>query len=87
MAKRDKDTITLGSGKVYLKTYAAEVPATKADLTALCADANLLGHIKGGAALEYTQETYEEKDDLHRGRGPYEARPYHLERRHAQELD
>lgn len=64
MAKRDKDTITLGSGKVYLKTYADEVPATKTDLTTLCADANLLGHIKGGAALEYTQETYEEKDDL-----------------------
>ena len=64
MAKSDKITITLGSGKVYLKTYTDEVPAAKADLTALCADANLLGHIKGGAALEYTQETYEEKDDL-----------------------
>lgn len=64
MAKRDKKTITLGSGYVYLKEYANEVPATKADLTALCAADNLLGYIKGGASLVYSQETYEEKDDL-----------------------
>lgn len=64
MAKRDKKTITLGSGYAYLKEYADEVPAAKADLTALCVEANLLGYIKGGASLEYTQETYEEKDDL-----------------------
>ncbi len=62
MAKRDKSTITLGSGKIYL--------AETADLTApanivmLCTDNNLLGYIKGGAALEYTDEPYEEKDDL-----------------------
>ena len=30
----------------------------------ICVDGNLLGYIKGGAALEYTEETYEEKDDL-----------------------
>ena len=30
----------------------------------LCVADNLLGYIKGGASLEYTQETYEEKDDL-----------------------
>ena len=64
MAKRDKKTITLGSGYVYLKEYANEVPATKADLTALCAADNLLGYIKSGASLAYSQETYEEKDDL-----------------------
>lgn len=64
MAKRDKKTITLGSGYAYLKEYTDVVPATKDDLTTLCADANLLGYIKGGASLEYTQETYEEKDDL-----------------------
>lgn len=64
MVKRDKKTITLGSGYAYLKEYADEVPAAKADLTALCVEANLLGYIKGGASLEYTQETYEEKDDL-----------------------
>jgi hypothetical protein len=32
----------------------------------LCKPENELGHIKGGAALEYTQEIYEEKDDLGR---------------------
>ena len=60
MAKRAKDTITLGSGKIYLKAYADAMPTVEE----LCVDGNLLGYIKGGAALEYTQETYEEKDDL-----------------------
>lgn len=60
MAKRDKDTITLGSGKAYLLEYADEIPTPEE----ICVPENLLGHIKGGAALEYTQETYEEKDDL-----------------------
>ena len=60
MAKRDTKTITLGSGKIYLQTYAEAMPTT----ATLCVDTNLLGYIKGGAALEYTQETYEEKDDL-----------------------
>lgn len=60
MAKRDKDTITLGSGRLYLMGYADAMP----DVDTICAEENLLGYIKGGAALEYTQETYEEKDDL-----------------------
>jgi hypothetical protein len=60
MAKRDKNTITLGSGKIYIQPYAETMPTVED----LCKDENLLGHIKGGAALEYTQETYEEKDDL-----------------------
>lgn len=60
MAKRDKDTITLGSGKIYLKIFSETMPT----VDELCVDENLLGYIKGGAALEYTQETYEEKDDL-----------------------
>lgn len=60
MAKRDKDTITLGSGKLYLEAFSDTMPT----VTALCKDDNLLGYIKGGAALEYTEETYEEKDDL-----------------------
>ena len=60
MAKRDKSTITLGSGKIYLQAFADAMP-TIADL---CVEDNLLGYIKGGAALEYTEETYEEKDDL-----------------------
>lgn len=60
MAKRSKDTITLGSGKIYLQAYSDTMPT----VDTLCTEANLLGHIKGGASLEYTEETYEEKDDL-----------------------
>ena len=60
MAKRDKSTITLGSGKIYLQTYADTMPTVET----LCKEENLLGYIKGGASLEYTEETYEEKDDL-----------------------
>lgn len=60
MAKRDGKTITLGSGKVYLTPFADSMPT----VDTLCVDDNLLGYIKGGASLEYAQETYEEKDDL-----------------------
>lgn len=60
MAKGDKTKITLGSGKIYLTPYTDSVPTVET----LCVADNLLGYIKGGAALEYTQETYEEKDDL-----------------------
>ena len=62
MPKRDKKTITLGSGLIYLAEYddATGMP----DKDTLCVDDNLLGYIKGGAALEYTEEAYEEKDDL-----------------------
>lgn len=60
MAKRDKDTVTLGSGKIYLQTFSESMPT----VDALCVESNLLGYIKGGASLEYSQETYEEKDDL-----------------------
>ena len=60
MAKRDKNSITLGSGKIYLTDYTESVPT----VDAICTADNLLGYIKGGASLEYTQETYEEKDDL-----------------------
>ncbi len=60
MAKGDKDRIVLGSGKIYLKAYADTMPTVEE----LCVEENRLGYIKGGAALEYTEETYEEKDDL-----------------------
>lgn len=60
MAKRDKNTITLGSGKIYLQAFADDMPTVET----LCTEENLLGYIKGGAALEYTEEPYEEKDDL-----------------------
>jgi hypothetical protein len=60
MAKRDKKNITLGSGKIYLQTFADAMPT----VDELCVEGNLLGYIKGGAALEYTEEPYEEEDDL-----------------------
>ena len=58
--KRTKDTITLGSGYLYMLPYASEMP----DIGTICTSANRVGYIKGGASLEYTQETYEEKDDF-----------------------
>jgi hypothetical protein len=60
MAKRDKNVITLGSGKIYLTDFADTMPTVET----ICVEDNLLGYIKGGAALEYTEEPYEEKDDL-----------------------
>lgn len=60
MAKRDKETITLGSGELYIQEYSDAMP----EVDAICVEGNQLGHIKGGASLEYTMETYEEKDDL-----------------------
>lgn len=61
MAKRDKNVITLGSGKIYAAEFAGDAMPTVEEL---CVEENRLGNIKGGAALEYTEEPYEEKDDL-----------------------
>lgn len=60
MAKRDKKKITLGSGKLYLLAVTDTMPT----VDTLCVEENILGYIKGGAELSYTEETYEEKDDL-----------------------
>lgn len=60
MAKRDKDTITLGSGIPYIMEFTGEMPSH----TEICVEENRLGYVKGGAELTYTEETYEEKDDL-----------------------
>lgn len=60
MAKRGKETITLGSGKLYALLYTGTIPETEA----IEVPANLLGYIKGGAELEYAPEFYEAKDDL-----------------------
>ena len=60
MAKGSKEKIVLGSGDVYIMDYADAMPTVEE----LCVEGNRLGHIKGGASLEYTQETYEEKDDM-----------------------
>ena len=60
MAKRAKENITLGSGKIYVAEYADAMPTVET----ICVADNLLGYVKGGAELSYTEETYEEKDDL-----------------------
>lgn len=60
MAKRDNKTITLGSGHLYLVSFADALPT----VDTICTDDNRLGYIKGGAALTYTMESEEEKDDL-----------------------
>jgi len=60
MGKREKTNITLGSGKIYLAAFESAMPT----VDTLCTADNLLGYIKGGASLEYTEETHEEKDDL-----------------------
>lgn len=61
MGKRSKENITLGSGKAYIAEYTGDAMPSH---TEICEADNLLGYIKGGAELSYTEETYEEKDDL-----------------------
>lgn len=60
MGKRTKENITLGSGKPYIAEFDGEMPS----IEDICKTENLLGYVKGGAELSYTEETYEEKDDL-----------------------
>lgn len=60
MGKRDTEVITLGSGKLYIAEYAGTIPES---LT-LEVTGNLIGHISGGASLEYTPEFYTASDDL-----------------------
>ena len=57
---RGKDTITLGSGIPYIMEFSGSMP----DVDTICTYTNRLGYCKGGAELSYTEETYEEKDDL-----------------------
>ncbi len=58
--KRTKETITLGSGKVYIQEFNGTIPTDK-DLET---DANKYGYIKGGATIEYTPESYTAEDDF-----------------------
>lgn len=58
--KRSKETITLGSGKLFILEHADTIPET----SVLETDANLLGYIKGGASLAYTPTFYDAIDDL-----------------------
>lgn len=54
------DTITLGSGTLYVKEFGGTLP----EVSELKADANRIGYIKGGATLTYSPTYYEASDDL-----------------------
>lgn len=60
MAKRDKDTIPLGSGIPYLMEYTDTIPTPEE----ICTEQYRLGYVQSGASIEYTEETHVEKDDL-----------------------
>lgn len=59
MATKD-EKIVLGSGKLYIDEFTAEIPEN----TIIETDEKLLGLIQGGAELEYKPKFYEAKDDL-----------------------
>lgn len=59
----DKESIVLGSGDLYCTDFQGtdtEIPADSEIET----EDNRLGHIKGGAEIEYAPEFYEAKDDM-----------------------
>lgn len=60
MGKRSKETITLGSGKLYITKFTGELPENET----IEQDTNLAGFIQGGAELEYKPEFYTAEDDL-----------------------
>lgn len=60
MPKRDTKTITVGSAIPYLMEHTDAVPA----IEDICKEEFRLGYIQSGAAVEYTEETTEIKDDL-----------------------
>lgn len=62
MAKRDKNRITLGSGKLYVVLYDSEdgIPED----TVIETEENRLGWIKSGAEVVYTPSFYTAEDDL-----------------------
>lgn len=62
--KRDKKTITLGSGDLYIATFAGKIPTNEE----LETEENLAGYISGGASLEYKPTYYTAKDDSGKAR-------------------
>ena len=60
MSKRDKDKITLGSGKLFVLEFTGTIPENDVIET----EENRIGWIKGGAELSYTPEFYTAEDDL-----------------------
>lgn len=63
--KGSKEKVVLGSGKVYMKVYAGELPETFTGiLTDVMKEENHAGWIKNGASVEYKPSMTTEKDDL-----------------------
>src|SRR5690606_36476543 len=60
MAKRTNETITLGSGKLYVMEFNGTIPENE-DIEK---EENRLAYIKGGAELVYTPEYYTAEDHL-----------------------
>ena len=59
----NKESIVLGSGDLYCTEFTgtnAELPSNEV----LETEENRLGHIKGGAEIEYAPSFYEAKDDM-----------------------
>lgn len=60
--KRTNDTITLGSGNLYIDEFTGVLPK----FSEIENEEKRLAFIKGGATLTYTGEVYETSDDLGR---------------------
>ena len=56
----DKDDVKLGSGDLYIVEFTGEVPED----TTIEVETNKIGHISGGASLEYTNEWKVVSDDM-----------------------
>ena len=54
--------IPIGSGEIFVQEYTGEIPADSVIET----EDNRLGHIEGGASIEYTPTYYNAKDDLNK---------------------
>lgn len=66
MALKDTETFVLGSGELYIAEFDYDVdqmPQIPED-SAIEIPGNKIGHIKGGASLEYTPTLYQVKDDF-----------------------
>lgn len=59
----DRESIVLGSGDLYCTEFEGTDKAIPEDTTIETED-NRLGHIKGGASIEYKPSFYEAKDDM-----------------------
>lgn len=61
--RMDKESIVLGSGDLYCTDFQGTNEAIPDD-AAIETEDNRLGHIKGGAEIEYAPEFYKAKDDM-----------------------